>query len=1093
MGNGTITLYKNHILTKDEFQQFNSENGLYAGKLYLNSLNCKVNYTKQLYLVEDGSYYIAWALDELLDIDIPTTDIKFKNKSGSKTHSFSKATAKTILGDRDVEEKVSIDLGEFHDGIQLSGSNSITCAKPKYSVFQTLTTENIQLRYKKLEGRTVVEQGYISNISITLYGSTISIKAKPGLSIYMPGHFLLSVECLITPRFSYLPVDDIGLSELVDAYTLYQFNGKTIEEIYKFHPYLYDAFEVVAGGAKNSSGEVFDNSTTLLKAYSEVEKDYQSSVSDDIIHKDFLEKIGVSKISIPRYKISENQDEYHFEGLSFPANQMQMTTKMKETGQFCHDGDLQPSSSVEVDAKYWSTTPHIYPEIVFNNTDRLDNSDWRIVKRGNSLIINSKTYTLYENDSVVFYTRDPGTWKPDSSEKIPFLYGTKVFSEFRVALPDNDDTCNWREYNKYSQTGTLVCQPISMYELITDIDQNFSTTQRLPNTIPESLYKIDNNQCFEHLILPITENSEIDFASLKGVSDHTGDGKLKLFIGKYDGDKVLEHCDYAMKCRFSNLSYVGMTPAQNQTWYFSDVRSNTSTKETKVLGDVKCNLSSIEETGVITTNEGYLTATFDSVPGLFPTWMRYHGANYCDDYQGFINFPNPWHLKVQGEISDAVSPNIMWCYAEFEDVFIIFPVSSTSFAHTSRIEIGYHNRISDPTYATAVVIWRNGKLMSGISSEGFRFVFKPSWQGYAICGYSGSGGNVLIPATYKDFPVIEIDKMEHENIRTLTSEGPLSISVGVFKGNKTIEKIDLYQSASICGMFTGTNYPDHMTDDEVQQLYPKTLTNVIFHTGAPYHYCFYNAGRIKNISLRDPDLSAIGEKAFYNCGVENLTIPYISNLTLIEQYAFYNCLIKELDLSNSNLEYIGPYAFAGCGLAEIDLSNSTDLHEITQYCFNDTYRLASITLPESIYYINDYAFSSSALKSIDLSHLKQLNSIRNYAFASSDLEWISLPDEGDLKTFEHGVFCECLYLQDMDIPNTVDTLGNNVFDGCGALKKIWIPESVIYMGYQCFYNCSSNLVIYCEAETKPAGWHQDWNNGNYEVKWGASFRDYQNA
>lgn len=713
MGNGTILLYKNHILTKDEFQQFNDEDSLYAGKLYLNSLSCNVNYTKPLYLVENDSYYIAWSLDELLDIDIPTTNIKLKNKSGLQTYCFSKEEAKTILGDRDVEESVSIDLGEFNDGIQLGVGDSITCTKPTYSIFQTLTAENVQLRYEKLEGKIVVEQGYVESIRVSFYSSTISISAKSGSSISMPGSFRLSVECLITPRFSYLPVNDIGLSESVDAYELYQFNDETIEEIYtKSHPYLHDAFEVVAGGAKNSSGEEFDNldsSNTLLKVYSEVEKDYQSSVSDDILHKDLLKKIGINKITIPRYKISEDNNEYHFEGLSFPNNRKSMTEEEKKIGQFCHDGDLQVSSSSQVDALYWSTTPHIYPEIVFNNTDRLDNSNWKIIKEGNSLTINSKTYTLYENDSVVFYTRDPGTWRPDSSEKTYFLHGLEVFSEFRVALPDMDKADKWREYNKYSQTGTLSCSPILMYELTTDINQEFSTTQNLINTIPKSLYKIDSNQYYEHLILPIKEGSEIDFASLKGVSDQTAGEGLKLFIGKYDNDKVLEHCDYAMKCRFSNLSYVGVAPTQNQTWYFSDVRQNTSTKQTKVLGDVKCHLSSIEPSGNITANSGYLTATFDSVPGLFPTWMRYHGANSCKDNIGFINFPNPWHLFIEGEISDQISPNLMWCYVKAYELLIVVPL--TSFTHTSNIEIGYHNRISDPTYATAVVIWRNGKLI----------------------------------------------------------------------------------------------------------------------------------------------------------------------------------------------------------------------------------------------------------------------------------------------------------------------------------------------------------------------------------------------
>lgn len=1087
MGNGIIPLYKNHILTKDEFQQFNDEDSLYAGKLYLNSLNCGVNYSKQLYLVEDSSYYIAWSLDELLDIDIPTTHIKFKNKNGSESYTFSKEQAKTILGNREVEEGVSIDLGEFHNGIQLSLGNSITCEKPKYSVFQTLEAQNVQLAYIKLDGREVIDQGFVNGIKVSFYGSTISISAKSGLSISMPGHFRLSVECVITPRFSYLPVNDIGLSEQVDAYSLYQFNGETIEKIYtKSQPHLCNAFEVVAGGAKKPSTqgkEEFNDSDKLLKVYGDVEKDYQSSVSDSVLNKDLLNKLGISKIVIPRYKISENEDEYHFEGLSFPRNQVEMTTRIKETGQFCHNGNLELSSYGAFDAKYWSTTPHIYPEIVFNNTidydaikvNNLFNSlrTHKIVKDATTITVDDVSMSISEEDTVICYIRSQGAYKswlvPSlSDKKLPLGRSIKIETDL-------------------SATSRIDFNNIQLYDITNDIiNQSFSASTEYESLFNQNPIK---NSSYESLITTHPMQS-INMPSISGANMNY-DGSIISTLGTYsyetnywgtiqsDTISLEKGLLFSNICTISNFQYI-TTNKSEPTWY--------DPNEVSIDCYVHKPKSTLHKMNFFTTNTW--------IVGSFPKNMGFFG-NYFDEK---TTYENEWFYNSETTSRIKVEDlNYESYYSKWSNSSVPSPggngTSSTS-AETNNLQlkVGCVNRLQTDTFAMAIVIWRNGKALGGASTEGLYFAFDSSSQGYSVCGYNGKGnGNVLIPAEYFGLPVVSVEKLDHENIKALTSEGPLSIGLGVLKGNKIIEKIELYESDSICGMFTGYSYPDHMKDNEVQQCYPKTLTEVIFHTGIPYHYYFYNASDIKNISLLDPDLSAIGEKAFYNCGVENLTTTSLSNLTWIEQYAFYNCPIKELDLSNSNLEYIGPYAFTGCGLTELDLSNSTDLHAITTYCFNDTYKLTSITLPNSIYYIDEWAFASSALKSIDLSYLKQLNSIKNYAFASSNLEWISLPNEGDLKTIEHGVFAECLYLQDMDIPNTVDTLGNNVFDGCGALEKIWIPDSVEYMGYQCFWGCSPNLVIYCEAKEKPVGWHSDWNNGNYEVIWDSSFRDYENA
>ena len=88
------------------------------------------------------------------------------------------------------------------------------------------------------------------------------------------------------------------------------------------------------------------------------------------------------------------------------------------------------------------------------------------------------------------------------------------------------------------------------------------------------------------------------------------------------------------------------------------------------------------------------------------------------------------------------------------------------------------------------------------------------------------------------------------------------------------------------------------------------------------------------------------------------------------------------------------------------------------------------------------------------------------------------------------------------IPNTVTKICEGAFSGSSHqfFKKVFIPASVTsmpafsYIDAQ-FYGSNPNVVVYCEASSKPDGWGEYWNyyssTGKVTVIWGATQAQFE--
>ena len=178
---------------------------------------------------------------------------------------------------------------------------------------------------------------------------------------------------------------------------------------------------------------------------------------------------------------------------------------------------------------------------------------------------------------------------------------------------------------------------------------------------------------------------------------------------------------------------------------------------------------------------------------------------------------------------------------------------------------------------------------------------------------------------------------------------------------------------------------------------------------------------------------AIADKAFHEIStLQKVTLP--STIKSIGQRAFYECTnLKNINLPNG-VKTIGSYAFSGCAnLKNISLPNS--LSSIETGLFSNCTNLSSLVVPNGVTAIDLHAFFG------------------------------------------------CENLVTVTIPNTVTSIGDMAFAQCTNLESIVIPISVKEMGYDVF-SSSPNLVVYCEASSRPSGWNLSWYYRISEVVWG---------
>lgn len=267
-----------------------------------------------------------------------------------------------------------------------------------------------------------------------------------------------------------------------------------------------------------------------------------------------------------------------------------------------------------------------------------------------------------------------------------------------------------------------------------------------------------------------------------------------------------------------------------------------------------------------------------------------------------------------------------------------------------------------------------------------------------ITGYTANPRIMVIPEKVDDHPVIAVGKAAFKDKTNLVSvilpDSMERLEESCFEGCSSITAITIPNSV---------NQIDNKAFLNCSGLYEVTLPVNKKYTEIGANI-FQGTSSLHTVNMSSY-ITKIGEKAFYQSGIESLNLP--DDITFIGYQAFYGCQkLKTLHLPEY-LETFGGCAFGGCD------------------------SLTAVTIPKHVKE-NEYYPDYHAVVDWDLEGglFKNCSSLREVTF------------EDGTKKIGHNVLNGCTSVTKVNIPDTVTSIGMHAFNGCSSLEEISLPDAL---------------------------------------------------
>lgn len=189
-----------------------------------------------------------------------------------------------------------------------------------------------------------------------------------------------------------------------------------------------------------------------------------------------------------------------------------------------------------------------------------------------------------------------------------------------------------------------------------------------------------------------------------------------------------------------------------------------------------------------------------------------------------------------------------------------------------------------------------------------------------------------------------------------------------------------------------------------------------------------NSWTKEHFLFKDDAFVGLSEEGFKKLKTaNNITFPSVENITKIE-------------IKFSRLDYIYEPCFK-----EVYISEGIEEIGYEAFCLK---RIEKLHLPESLKIIGKEAFQGISVKSIKFP--KNLKSIHYEAFAFSQLQSVDL-SETKITEIPDECFRFCMYLKEVKLPRSLESIESSAFEKTYSLLKITVPGDIAWIGPLAFY------------------------------------------
>ena len=260
-----------------------------------------------------------------------------------------------------------------------------------------------------------------------------------------------------------------------------------------------------------------------------------------------------------------------------------------------------------------------------------------------------------------------------------------------------------------------------------------------------------------------------------------------------------------------------------------------------------------------------------------------------------------------------------------------------------------------------------------------------------------------------NIPAVSVTRYQNANWWKLFEniEGKVAYNTTYdFVADEFIYLITGSNTVSVCGG----------NDDATELTIPSTVTsNGVTYTVTGIASYAFMGSRITSLNLPST-LTTIGEKAFSGCdGLTTLTIP-------------------------ENVTSIGANAFEG-------LNNLSRIEWNARECWTSG-------IPYSVYQYGKY-----------YGHYDYEYYMADYNDVKTSLTQLIIGDQ--VKVLPDGL-AACSQITSIDLPESLEVIGDNTFYMCGLLTSVTIPVNVVDMGVHAFCNCEALTSLTWNARSCPS-------------------------